>query len=149
MDMEGFEDGNPFEQDGDQIPSETSSMSKVAIYEPSSPPVHPSRALSPTSPSHPSSFGSAQGHTGPPANFRTDFCCTRDRYLHTNEDIEIVVSCNECCALGGHSHVVADRRCSEDQCWNKLALHRICDTHWGVSVSSSSLRMAHGSLLGR
>ncbi|KAF5338617.1 hypothetical protein D9611_012815 [Ephemerocybe angulata] len=91
MDMEGFEDENPFEQDLDAIPSATSSMSKVAIYEPSSPPPHASSALSPSSPPHRAAFASTESHGAQASNYKTDFCCTRDRYLHTNDDIEIVI----------------------------------------------------------
>ncbi|KAF8972655.1 hypothetical protein BDZ97DRAFT_1782088 [Flammula alnicola] len=78
--LDGFEEENPFEQDGDHIPSETSSTSKVALYEPPSPP-HPSRQLSPTSPNM----------NRPPFPSLTDFCCARDRVLHNGDDIEILI----------------------------------------------------------
>ena len=89
--MDTFEDENPFEQDGDRISSETSSTSQVVLYdEPSSPPSH-IRQLSPTSPhmSRPP-FPSSGSHKTQ-SNFKTDFCCTRDRVLHSGEDIEILV----------------------------------------------------------
>ncbi|KAJ2919453.1 hypothetical protein MD484_g897, partial [Candolleomyces efflorescens] len=83
--MEGFEDENPFEQDAEHIPSETSS---VAIFEPSSSPPPHSGAVSPTSPQHHQSFRGPEPQTHAASN-RTDFCCTRDRYLHANDDAEI------------------------------------------------------------
>ena len=89
--MDTFEDENPFEQDGDRISSETSSTSHVVLYdEASSPPSH-IRQLSPTSPhmSRPP-FPSSGSHKTQ-SNFKTDFCCTRDRVLHSGEDIEILV----------------------------------------------------------
>ena len=94
--LEGFEDENPFEQEGDHIASETSSTSKVALYEAPSPP-HPSRQLSPTSP-NPSRppFPSPGSHRQTQVNYKTDFCCTRDRVLHNGDDIEILVRCTSC-----------------------------------------------------
>ena len=90
--MDTFEDENPFEQDGDRISSETSSTSQVVLYEPSSPPTHPSRQLSPTSPNmHRPPFPSVGSHRQTQSNFKTDFCCTRDRVLHSGEDVEILV----------------------------------------------------------
>ncbi|KJA15244.1 hypothetical protein HYPSUDRAFT_394888 [Hypholoma sublateritium FD-334 SS-4] len=89
--LEGFEDENPFEQEGDHIASETSSTSKVALYEAPSPP-HPSRQLSPTSPNpNRPPFPSPGSHRQPQVNYKTDFCCTRDRVLHNGDDIEILI----------------------------------------------------------
>ncbi|KDR67973.1 hypothetical protein GALMADRAFT_257496 [Galerina marginata CBS 339.88] len=87
--LDDFEDENPFDQDA--IPSETSSTSQVALYEPPSP-THPSRQLSPTSanmnrPPFPSPGSHRQAHT----NYKTDFCCARDRVLHSGEDVEILI----------------------------------------------------------
>ncbi|KAF8801307.1 hypothetical protein BYT27DRAFT_7226883 [Phlegmacium glaucopus] len=91
--METFEDENPFEQDGDPNSSETSSTSHVVLYEPSSPPSHPSRQLSPTSPRmNKPPFPSAGSHRQTQSNFKTDFCCTRDRVLHSGEDVEILIT---------------------------------------------------------
>ncbi|KAJ3515995.1 hypothetical protein NLJ89_g1404 [Agrocybe chaxingu] len=89
--LDNFEDENPFEQDGDRIPSETSSTSQVALYEPPSPPSHPSRQLSPTLTINRPPFPSPGSHRQPQANFKTDFCCTRDRVLHSGEDVEILI----------------------------------------------------------
>ncbi|KAF8998551.1 hypothetical protein BDQ17DRAFT_1361988 [Cyathus striatus] len=86
-----FEDENPFEQDAEHIPSESSSTSQVAIYEPPSPPSHPSR-LSPTSPRLNRPFPSPGSHRQPQANYKVDFCCARDRYLHSGDDVEILIT---------------------------------------------------------
>ncbi|KAF8199132.1 hypothetical protein BJ912DRAFT_874345 [Pholiota molesta] len=89
--LEGFEEANPFEQDGDHITSETSSTSQVALYEPSSPP-QPSRQLSPTtSNTNRPPFPSPGSHRQPHVNYKTDFCCARDRVLHNGDDIEILI----------------------------------------------------------
>ncbi|KAF9477767.1 hypothetical protein BDN70DRAFT_880780 [Pholiota conissans] len=89
--LEGFEEANPFEQDGEHITSETSSTSKVALYEPPSPP-QPSRQLSPTSPNmNRPPFPSPGSHRQPNVNYKTDFCCARDRVLHSGDDVEILI----------------------------------------------------------
>jgi hypothetical protein len=89
--MEGFEDENPFEHEGNHITSENSSTSQVGLYDPPSPP-HPSRQLSPTAPSlDRPPFPSPGSHRQPMVNYKTDFCCTRDRVLHSGEDVEILV----------------------------------------------------------
>ncbi|KAF8899608.1 hypothetical protein CPB84DRAFT_1924292 [Gymnopilus junonius] len=88
--LDDFEDENPFDQD--TIPSETSSTSQVAIYEANSPPQHPSRQLSPTTSSmNRPPFPSPGSHRQPHANYKTDFCCARDRVLHSGEDVEILI----------------------------------------------------------
>ncbi|KAF5316380.1 hypothetical protein D9619_006124 [Psilocybe cf. subviscida] len=89
--MEGFEDENPFEHEGNHITSETSSTSQVGLYDPPSP-SHPSRQLSPTTPSsNRPPFPSPGSHRQPMANYKTDFCCTRDRVLHSGDDVEILI----------------------------------------------------------
>ncbi|KAH7927855.1 hypothetical protein BV22DRAFT_1117956 [Leucogyrophana mollusca] len=90
MDNLTFEDDNPFETDADRLSSETSSTSKVNISAPSSPPPHPSRLLSPTSPSRP--FPSPGSNRQPQTTFKSDFCCGRDRWLHSGEDVEILIT---------------------------------------------------------
>ncbi len=83
--MDAFEDENPFE-DGNHLPSEESSTSQVALYEP------PSDQLSPTSPkSHPHPSSSPGPQKSPQTNYKTDFCCGTDRALHSGEDVEILV----------------------------------------------------------
>lgn len=88
--MNDFEDENPFEQDGTRIPSETSSTSQVALYEPPSP--RPNLTLLPPvqNLSKPS-FPSPGSHRLPLSNYKTDFCCSSDRFLHSGDDVEILV----------------------------------------------------------
>lgn len=123
--IEGFEDENPFEQEGDHIASETSSTSKVALYEAPSPP-HPTRQLSPTSPNpNRPPFPSPGSHRQTQVNYKTDFCCTRDRVLHNGDDIEILVRCRSL-SFAHTSRLTcscADHRCSEDVFEFQLAIH--------------------------
>jgi len=87
--MDALEDDNPFDQDGDNITSETSSTSKLDLSEPPSPPLHAPEPP-PSSPlSRP--FPSQGSHRQPQMSFKSDFCCTRDRVLHSGEDVEILV----------------------------------------------------------
>ncbi|KAJ7149532.1 hypothetical protein C8R43DRAFT_1096921 [Mycena crocata] len=90
--MEAFEDENPFESDSDRLTSATSSPSKVDLSEPPSPPPNPSRQLSPTSPTLTRPFPSPGTHRQPQATFKSDFCCTRDRVLHSGDDVEILIT---------------------------------------------------------
>ncbi|KAF8884989.1 hypothetical protein BD779DRAFT_1534905 [Infundibulicybe gibba] len=92
--MDTFEDENPFDQDGDRISSEASSTSKVDLSEPPSPPPHPSRQLSPASPN-------------PSAPFKSDFCCMRDRLLHSGDDIEILITDAQKTSLNSTSPYIA------------------------------------------
>ncbi|KAG6335803.1 hypothetical protein ID866_3281 [Astraeus odoratus] len=90
--MEAFEDDNPFENDVDRLSSETSSTSKVNISAPASPPSNTARHTSPTT-NHPtrplpSPGTSKQSHP----LYKSDFCCNRDRWLHSGDDVEIVIS---------------------------------------------------------
>ncbi|OBZ66506.1 Sorting nexin-41 [Grifola frondosa] len=91
--MEPFEDENPFETEPDRLQSDTSSTSKVNLSEPSSPPIRPSRVISP--PSSPSAqrptFPSSGSHRQPQV-FKSDYCCTRDQWLHSGEDVEILIT---------------------------------------------------------
>ncbi|KAJ3878928.1 hypothetical protein F5051DRAFT_404432 [Lentinula edodes] len=91
--MEAFDDENPFDTESDRIPSETSSTSKVDISEPPSPSFNPSRQLSSEITSPERTFPSQ----GPPrqpqrSNFKSDFCCARDRILHSGDDVEILIT---------------------------------------------------------
>ncbi|KAH7881801.1 hypothetical protein F5I97DRAFT_1818311 [Phlebopus sp. FC_14] len=89
--MDNFEGDNPFEVDADRVPSETSSTSKVNISAPSSPPPSAPRLLSPTNPaSRP--FPSSGSHRLPQSTYKNDFCCYRDRWLHSGEDVEILIT---------------------------------------------------------
>ncbi|KXN81545.1 Sorting nexin-41 [Leucoagaricus sp. SymC.cos] len=84
--MDTFEDENPFEDAG-HLPSEASSTSKVALYEP------PSGQLSPSSPkSQTQPFPSPGTHKAQPTNYKTDFCCGTDRILHSGDDVEIRIT---------------------------------------------------------
>jgi sorting nexin-4 len=83
--MDTFEDENPFE-DTSHLPSEASSTSKVALYEP------PSGQLSPSSPtSQTRPFPSPGTHKVQQSNYKTEFCCGTDRVLHSGDDVEILV----------------------------------------------------------
>jgi len=102
--LDNFEEENPFDQDGDRIPSETSSTSKVALYEPPSPP-YPSLQLSPTSANmNRPPFPSPGSHRPSNANYKTDFCCARDRVLHSGDDMEILV-CRRISTADSNSNV--------------------------------------------
>lgn len=89
--MEGFEDENPFENEGLQSPP--SSTSRIDSSEPSSPPTTYSSGLeaaaTPSSPSRPH-FPSSGSHRLPQA-YKNDYCCVRDQWLHSGEDVEILV----------------------------------------------------------
>jgi hypothetical protein len=86
--MDTFEDENPFETDAEHVPSEASSTSKVDL---SAPPSPPSRQLSPRVPTLSRPFPSPGSHRQPQSTFKSDFCCVRDRVLHSGEDVEILV----------------------------------------------------------
>uniref|UniRef100_A0A0W0FX26 PX domain-containing protein n=1 Tax=Moniliophthora roreri TaxID=221103 RepID=A0A0W0FX26_MONRR len=84
--MDGFEDENPFETHS----SEASSTAQIDVSEPPSPPLNPARQLSsPQSPNRP--FPSQGSHRQAQTTFKTDFCCSTDRILHSGEDIEILI----------------------------------------------------------
>lgn len=86
--MDTFDDENPFEE---HIPSEASSVSKVDLSAPSSPPFPAGQLSPPTSPlTRP--FPSPGSHRQPQTAFKSDFCCARDRYLHSGEDVEILIT---------------------------------------------------------
>ncbi|KAF7309623.1 Sorting nexin-41 [Mycena indigotica] len=80
--MNAFEDDmNPFhDTDSNKTPSSPTHLDLS-----SSP-----RQLSPTTPTNP--FPSPGTHRQPPATFKSDFCCTRDRVLHSGDDIEILIT---------------------------------------------------------
>lgn len=90
--MDAFEDENPFDTESDRIPSETSSTSKVDLSEPPSPPFNPSRQLSSEIIDAEPPFPSQGSHRQQShLNDKIDFCCARDRVLHSGDDIEILV----------------------------------------------------------
>lgn len=90
--MDPYETENPFEEDTDRVQSEASSAYRVNLSAPSSPPSQSSRI--PSSPSLGSAsrpaFPSSGSHRQPQA-YKSDFCCTRDQWLHSGEEVEIVV----------------------------------------------------------
>ena len=144
--MEPFEDENPFDTDAERIHSETSSTSKVDISAPASPPPRPPSLDRPA-------FPSSGSHRLPPVN-KTDFCCVRDRWLHSGEDVEILVRVHSAikagCSLASLTSVVflvvssvdvlrfvvlalvgcggcSDHGRAEDIAELDVALHHICD----------------------
>ncbi|KAI0731261.1 hypothetical protein C8Q76DRAFT_718275 [Earliella scabrosa] len=92
--MEAFEDENPFESEPERLQSHSdSSSSRVDVSGVSSPEVdaHPARLASPpTSPSRRTAFPSPGSHRQPQP-YKNDFCCGRDRWLHSGEDVEILI----------------------------------------------------------
>ncbi|KAE9393451.1 hypothetical protein BT96DRAFT_967182 [Gymnopus androsaceus JB14] len=91
--MDAFEDENPFDTESDRIPSETSSTSKVDLSEPPSPPFNPSRQLSSEIIDAEPPFPSQGSHRQQShLNDKIDFCCARDRVLHSGDDIEILIT---------------------------------------------------------
>ncbi|KAI0305938.1 hypothetical protein B0F90DRAFT_1808499 [Multifurca ochricompacta] len=95
--MEPFEDENPFSI-ADPPLSSASSHSHVDVSSPSSPANHtvtlPSSPLiGVQSPSLRSGFPSqGSGHTPRSPTSKSDFCCVRDQWLHSGEDVEILIT---------------------------------------------------------
>lgn len=97
----------PFQTDADDAhsdpdsPANSNSNSNVDLSsEPATPPAHPTRILAspPSSPGINRGFASGQSPTSkqavykaPQPAFKSDFCCARDRWLHSGEDVEIQV----------------------------------------------------------
>lgn len=129
--MDTFEDNNPFDEDGENIQSEASSASKVDLSDPPSPTREPSS--SPLS----RPFPSPGSHKQPQTTFKSDFCCTRDRVLHSGEDVEILVR-EAIFLVVLHSKAeyfkFQDHRRAED--FNKLndTIHYICHPYWSKAV---------------
>lgn len=92
--MEPFEDENPFDNDANRRNSEQSSDSRVDLSEPVSPPSNGFSVVSPQ-PISPSdarpSFPSSGSHRLPQA-YKSDYCCSRDHWLHSGEDVEILIT---------------------------------------------------------
>ena len=87
--MDTFEDENPFEDEG--IQSTPPSASRVDFSSPSSPPTtyNPTPSSPPSSSNRPP-FPSSGSHRLPQA-YKSDYCCIRDQWLHSGEDVEIMV----------------------------------------------------------
>ena len=96
--------------DADGADSPDGSASNVDLSsEPATPPAHPARILAspPTSPGVNRGFAASASGTGaastlprqaptyglrpPQQQFKSDFCCSMDRWLHSGEDVEIHV----------------------------------------------------------
>lgn len=131
--MDAFEDENPFESDSDRLTSAQSSPSNVDLSEPPSPPPNPSGQLSPTSPNLSRPFPSPGSHRQPQTTFKSDFCCTRDRVLHSGDDVEILV-CGYYVRPTAHVGLIdllQDYGCAEDFRQCHLAIYRIRYSDWG------------------
>src|SRR5262245_25987902 len=89
--METFEDENPFDNDADRFHSATSSASKVNISDPPSPSSHPSPILPSSTPRQSRPFPSPGSNKQPQTTFKNEYCCARDRDLHSGDDFEILV----------------------------------------------------------
>ena len=101
--LNDFDDENPFEQESH---GEESSTPSVAIYEPSSP-HRPSQILSPlTQNTNRSPFPSTGSHKSQSVNYKTDFCCSSDRYLHSGDSFEILVCHQPLCVVQIRYHDV-------------------------------------------
>lgn len=126
--MEPFEDENPFDTGTDRLHSEASSTIAVDDSEPASPPVDGFRTGSPTptspQPSRPP-FPSPGSHRLPQP-YKSEHCCARDQWLHSGEDVEILVRPRAAAALTWNTQLcVADRRRPEDVCGLHLAIHHV------------------------
>ncbi|KAI0084499.1 hypothetical protein BDY19DRAFT_898508 [Irpex rosettiformis] len=87
--MEAFEEGNPFDNEG--LQSKSPSESGMNLSEPSSPPTaYQSTPSSPPSSSNRPHFPSSGSHRLPQA-YKNDYCCQRDQWLHSGEDVEISI----------------------------------------------------------
>ncbi|KAI9440498.1 hypothetical protein H4582DRAFT_1811156 [Lactarius indigo] len=96
--MEPFEDENPFST-ADPPLSSASSNSHVDVSAPPSP-ANLTLAL-PSSPPHTGTLSPSprsgfpsqgSGHTPRPPTSKSDFCCFRDQWLHSGEDVEILIT---------------------------------------------------------
>ncbi|KAI0629185.1 hypothetical protein C8Q77DRAFT_1066259 [Trametes polyzona] len=91
--MEAFEDENPFESEPERLQRSDSSSSRANVSSLSSPVPPPQQARvasPPTSPNRRNAFPSPGSHRQP-QTFKSDFCCARDRWLHSGEDVEILI----------------------------------------------------------
>lgn len=126
--METFEDENPFEAEGVHLHSETSSPANVNLSEPSSPPTNAYNGVLSPQPGSPSvskpTFPSPGSHRLPQP-YKSDYCCARDHWLHSGEDVEIHV----CLPNGGYycalTECSIDHRRTEDLAKLNVALHHV------------------------
>lgn len=89
--MDTFEDDNPFDQENVHVIPPNSSSVRLDFSEPSSPRIQSASHL-PVSPSPDPQFPSPESKIKVQGNLnKTDFCCNRDRYLHSGENTDILV----------------------------------------------------------
>jgi hypothetical protein len=123
--MEPFEDENPFST----ADSSASSNTRVDVSAPPSPDnLTPTLPSSPHTPSMRSGFPSqGSGHASRPPTSKSDFCCVRDQWLHSGEDVEILVriyiSCPRVTDSTTRAH--SDHRRPEDHREFNFALYHI------------------------
>ncbi|KZT27763.1 hypothetical protein NEOLEDRAFT_1087959 [Neolentinus lepideus HHB14362 ss-1] len=89
--MDTFHDENPFEIDTDRALSESSSASQVNVSAPSSPPTDLFAQTRPESPQQNRPFPSP-GSGARQTVYKSDYCCSKDKWLHSGEDVEILAS---------------------------------------------------------
>ncbi|EIN06112.1 hypothetical protein PUNSTDRAFT_54425 [Punctularia strigosozonata HHB-11173 SS5] len=82
--MDAFEDENPFQTD---VAPAFAAPSSPPASTPSSPPRPGARSPPLSRPS----FPSPGSHGRPKPAFKEDYCCTRDQWLHSGEDVEIQI----------------------------------------------------------
>lgn len=89
--MDTFEDDNPFDQENVHVIPPNSSSVRLDFSEPSSPRIQSASHL-PVSPSPDPQFPSPESKIKVQGNLnKTDFCCNRDRYLHSGENTDILI----------------------------------------------------------
>ncbi|KAI0080213.1 hypothetical protein K474DRAFT_1658198 [Panus rudis PR-1116 ss-1] len=91
--MEPYEIDNPFEADTDRAQS---AFQTGITSEPTSPSRHSTSDRLPSSPALVSSPGRpafpSPGSHRQPQPYKSDYCCTRDQWLHSGEDVEILIT---------------------------------------------------------
>ena len=152
--MEPFEDENPFST-ADPPLSSASSNSHVDVSAPSSPlnhaltlPPSPLRIAIQTSPLRTGLPSQGSGHSPRAPASKNDFCCIRDHWLHSGEDVEILVSAscssNYFCILLLMSCLAcphADHGCTEDKREFNFAIHNLCYPFWCKSSAEDPVQL--------
>ncbi|KAI0343128.1 hypothetical protein BDW22DRAFT_1329370 [Trametopsis cervina] len=88
--METFEDENPFENEG--LKSSVPSPARIDLSTPTSPTdTFKGTPSSPPASSDRPPFPSSGSHRLPQA-YKNDYCCIRDQWLHSGEDVEILIT---------------------------------------------------------
>jgi hypothetical protein len=151
--MEPLEDENPFST-ADPPLSSASSNSHVDVSSPSSPanqtftlPASPSRLTIQSPPLRGGFPSQGSGHSPRPPTSKSDFCCIRDQWLHSGEDVEILVraypffssSCLSFCTLMRPTWARckhADYGCAKDQREFNFTVHHLCHPFGRESMDS-------------